>query len=525
MGVTVAELLQMPHLRLRLHSGKAGVDREVSWVHTSDLPDPWQWLTGGELLLTNGMSFPRRAHDQADLIERLVEVGANGLAIGERMYCPPLTRALSRVSDRLRLPVLWVSYPMPFVAISRAVAEATLLEQSQRLMRTERIYHALQTVTGSQHPDRSLLTSALGRELGCQVHICDRENADPWYPNDGPLGPDVARAVLDGTAGVVRAGAFVLPLSDGGQARLVEIPTHPEALMVAVSDGHGILDAVLMQHAATVLALEMSQALMSLEHARRAGAELLAQILDGHLDPRRSRRHLASAGIDPSRAAVIGATTPDEDRIRHLHIALWRHRIAHLSVHRSGLVYLLVHDEGDAIDTVRRCLGPRARLGVSASLTTASRVSDAAREALWALRVAGRDGITIARYGQIPAPWLGVSGIEQAQALVDRTLRPLLDYQGRHGGQLLDTLDAFFSQQRSWQRTAEALHVHRQTVLYRIHQIEAITRRDMKDTADIAELWLGLRALRLLAAPTGAEFDGSQPSTTAQDSPVGPTTA
>jgi hypothetical protein len=30
----------------------------VTWTHTSDLPAPWRWLTGGELLMTNGMSFP-----------------------------------------------------------------------------------------------------------------------------------------------------------------------------------------------------------------------------------------------------------------------------------------------------------------------------------------------------------------------------------------------------------------------------------------------------------------------------------
>ena len=41
MSITVGALLEMPHLQLRLHSGQQGLDREVTWTHTSDLPDPW----------------------------------------------------------------------------------------------------------------------------------------------------------------------------------------------------------------------------------------------------------------------------------------------------------------------------------------------------------------------------------------------------------------------------------------------------------------------------------------------------
>ncbi|HJY99838.1 MAG TPA: PucR family transcriptional regulator ligand-binding domain-containing protein, partial [Streptosporangiaceae bacterium] len=53
MSITVRELLQLPHLRLTLTAGAAGLDRQISWVHSSDLPNPWQWLEPAELLLTN----------------------------------------------------------------------------------------------------------------------------------------------------------------------------------------------------------------------------------------------------------------------------------------------------------------------------------------------------------------------------------------------------------------------------------------------------------------------------------------
>ena len=90
--ITVRELLEMPHLRLSLHSGESGLDRAVSWTHTTDLPEPWRWVAGGEFLMTNGMSMPRTASGQENLVRQLVEHGAAALAVGAEMYSPPLTR-------------------------------------------------------------------------------------------------------------------------------------------------------------------------------------------------------------------------------------------------------------------------------------------------------------------------------------------------------------------------------------------------------------------------------------------------
>ena len=212
MPITVRELLEMPHLRLSLHAGGSGLDRDVSWTHTTDLPEPWRWVAGGELLMTNGMSMPRTAAGQEELIRQLVEHGAAALAIGAEMYSPALTQRLAKVSDELSFPVLWVAYPMPFVSISRTVAEATLLEQSQRLIRTERIYRALQLVSADKEGLR-VLTASLSRELDCPVMICERESGGAWAGDEEPA-EDVRTAVRE-QRGRLRAGVMASNLERG----------------------------------------------------------------------------------------------------------------------------------------------------------------------------------------------------------------------------------------------------------------------------------------------------------------------
>ena len=95
MSITVRELLQLPHLRLTLTAGRGGLDHQVSWVHSSDLPDPWEWLGPAELLLTNGTSLSAEEEAQVHFIERLGETGASGLGVGLGMPGPPLSAWLS----------------------------------------------------------------------------------------------------------------------------------------------------------------------------------------------------------------------------------------------------------------------------------------------------------------------------------------------------------------------------------------------------------------------------------------------
>jgi purine catabolism regulator len=497
-GITVADLLEMPHLRLHLHSGAGGLVRDVSWTHTSDLPDPWRWLTGGELLLTNGMSFPADGAKQRTLIEQLVEAGASALGIGEKMYCPTLTDELEQVSNELNFSVLTVEYPMPFVAISRAVAAANLLEQSDRLIRTERIYHAMQRAV-TDHRESSVLSISLSKQLGCALHVCHRESAQPWYPQDPRLDDALTEALRQTTAASadLRAGAFAVRLADGREMRLVDIPTQASAVLVLVSDGREVTDPILMQHAATVIALELSQSLVSIEHRRRIGAELLVQLMEGRIDPRSARRQLRALGLDVAKAALFAIASNDITKLRELHVGLWRNAVAHLDVHRSGMLFLLCSNGDRVHSVIRSNLGSDALVGISSPVETVDRIPEATREANWAMRAAA--GVTphTFRYGDA-TPLFGIAGIDDAAALVARVLGTLIEHERQHETELVHTLEAFLDNQRSWQKTADALHVHRQTVLYRIRKVEELTSHNVNDTRDIVELWLALQARALL---------------------------
>ncbi|MFJ8059671.1 helix-turn-helix domain-containing protein [Streptomyces sp. NPDC096142] len=62
----------------------------------------------------------------------------------------------------------------------------------------------------------------------------------------------------------------------------------------------------------------------------------------------------------------------------------------------------------------------------------------------------------------------------------------------RSNAVLLETLETFLARDGSWARTAEALHLHVNTVHYRIGRIEHFTGRDLSRLYDRLDLWAAL---------------------------------
>jgi purine catabolism regulator len=86
----------------------------------------------------------------------------------------------------------------------------------------------------------------------------------------------------------------------------------------------------------------------------------------------------------------------------------------------------------------------------------------------------------------------------EAQSLVSRVPGPLLDHDAERGTDHLRTLRTVLVRNRSWQLAAEDLHIHKQTLGYRLRKIEQLTGRGLNRGEHIAELWFAVRAHDLL---------------------------
>jgi len=79
------------------------------------------------------------------------------------------------------------------------------------------------------------------------------------------------------------------------------------------------------------------------------------------------------------------------------------------------------------------------------------------------------------------------------------TLSKLVSYDRKQGGELLKTLEEYFNHLGNLRAASDALHVHRNTLLYRLDRIKQISGMDLEDADQYFAMWLALRAHRVLS--------------------------
>ncbi|MGW0609187.1 PucR family transcriptional regulator [Streptomyces sp. NPDC002788] len=139
----------------------------------------------------------------------------------------------------------------------------------------------------------------------------------------------------------------------------------------------------------------------------------------------------------------------------------------------------------------------RLTLGVSAAVHSAEGLRGALEEARHARRVAAaRPGrVCAAGHQELASHVLLLPFVpdDVRRAFTARLLDPLRDYDRRHRAELIPTLEAFLDCDGSWTRCAGRLHLHVNTLRYRVGRIEQLTSRDLSRLEDKLDFFLALR--------------------------------
>ena len=96
-----------------------------------------------------------------------------------------------------------------------------------------------------------------------------------------------------------------------------------------------------------------------------------------------------------------------------------------------------------------------------------------------------------------------LDGLDPAalRRIVQRTFGPVLEYDASHRARLFETLRALFEHGLAVQETADALHIHRNTLQKRLGHVEHLLSIDLSDLDAIVDIRLGLHAAELLDEP------------------------
>jgi PucR family transcriptional regulator, purine catabolism regulatory protein len=485
--IRVEDLLRSPALQLRLIAGEPGISRRVAWAHVSELEDPTPWLFGSEMIMTTGIAIPSSPERQRAYLERLDDAGVACLALSEQLFVPPLTEAFLAAAGERGFAVVEVPLAVPFMAISQEVAAAVQGDTGQRLNAQLQVFGAVQWLAaGNLTPGE--IFARLERLSGYRLYACTTQRG-PLLAGVPVPPPDQAKLIPNTpTSPPTVPGGYVLPVSG---------PRGTAGYILALETANAAPAGVsVVQHIATVAALQLSMQAHEREMVRREGAETLAEMLRGVLDTAVVTLRLARHGFPAGTRlvlAIMRPTAPADSVVD----ALAQGRFPQLVLRQEEELYVLIPDD----QVARAALAVRGTAaGASLPFRPGAPLGVARREAQWAIARALESGRDMVSYGDdSTGKWL-TSDAGDLQALVDGVLRAVIDYDHEHGAELLTTIRTWLEHDRQTDKAAASLHIHPNTLLYRVRRFEQITGRSLGSTEALAETWLALRAAATMSS-------------------------
>ena len=511
-ALTVADILDVPGLALRLIAGEAGVGRPVRWVHLSELEDPTPWLKGGEILLTTGGGVGATPARQRGYLQRLAEAGLAGLGFGLGFGFEKVPRALVSAAERARFPLFEVPYPVPFIALTEAVFTRLLSEQYEMLQRAVDAEHVLTRAVMEGGGVEGIATS-LARVTGGWVLLLDlhgmplaatspvaRERAGRVWEElrtSRPEGIGFSVTLVDQDH-----NAWIQPVGARGRVEAF--------LAVGSTEPLSQVDRIVAGHALSLFAIELAKSRAVAEAERRLQGDFFGSLAGGALSPAEAARGLARFGFPrDGRLAVLALETSGDPG------ALAYAAEDHLS--RTGGPYLVSNGDGEVhvllaadlpldVRALRAIVAERfgsddLRVGAGGAVVPAE-TARSLREARYALEVCRLEGWDAAGFEDLGTYrlLLTMADPDALRAFADSLLAPLDAYDREHGGELKASLRAFLQHNARWEAAAAELYVHRHTLRYRMRKVEELTGRDLASSFDRMEFWLALRARELIAA-------------------------
>jgi len=494
--LTLAEVVSEEEFGLVLRAGSpATLARPVAGAETVEADRPEELTARDHIMLTTGVRLRGNPELQRQLVVESEARGVAALGFGVGLVFRSTPRALLEEARARDFPVFEVPFEVPFRDIITFINRSYLSDDFYSLKRTVALQNTLLGAMGETRPEEGLVRR---------------------------LATIVGGAVLFRPGGAVVADAGVVPVAviwdeishQGGRPALfqadgLEVSASPILVegdvrfWLALAGRPGEVTSVLVGPVVEVA--ERLLRLVDLARDVRVMEERVrrAELLNDLLDEQRAREvsperlELFGFGKGPWRVALLAVGPGHDEALRLIGNAAASTGTPHLLGLHQGHVALVLEGDGGLLEAWAATLtaeGLPVRAALGRAVDTPARLVDSGCDARLALDFLTRTGAAVGRVlrfedFELIDVLLSAAGPAELRARVDLVLDPLRDHP-----QLLETLMAYLSADQNVNVAAEALHVHPNSLRYRLGRVEELLGRSLRSPATMADLYVALRA-------------------------------
>lgn len=532
MPVTLREVLARPVLaagRPVVVAGADGLDRQLRWVHVSELPDIARLLRGGELVLTTGVALPDSSGGLAAYVTDLAEAGAAALVVelGRRFHEIPASMVAA--ADRHHLPVVALRRTVRFVEVTEEVHGLILDEQHEWMRRSEQAHREF-TALSVEGASVQRIVDKAAELAGDAVVLEDVGHHVLAYA----CRPHEEASLLEDWEARSRAATGAHDDASAGPEGWLVTPVGPRdqrwGRLVVPAPSRPVRDLrMLLERAAEALAINrlVERDRAGLRHQAQRG--LLTELVLGRADDESHLRARAEAlGLPAGKRVYVGlavqARWPPgldpvaaESRDRMLAEAVTQAAAAAglpslVAGLRSGqaLALLSVRDErslAGLLDTFAAALraalersawAERHAVGLGRAVPTLTEAAASLAESGHVAEAGLAMSASLPYYRSADVRLRGLLALlrddPRLQAFAEAELGPLLRHDRERGTDLLGTLRHYFAAGGNKTALARATHLSRPALYARLAQLERVLGVSLGDPESAAALHLALVA-------------------------------
>ncbi len=561
MSVRVADILKLPTLKLaHILVGSRGLGREVEYVDVLESPDIDVIIKPRVLYLTSGFVFRDNERLQRLLLSRLQDTGAAGLIVEQGRYLTPLPQHMMETADRLRFPIIELPHGAVFADVISESLHAIFMQQGDALRKSQEIQKRLTEVAVGGGSLRQI-AQTLANLVRNTVIVADRafsllsfafwEKEHKTAKRKAYVGTTLDQYLynLEKTGFINRirqtkkASRVEVLFSKQGEQAWVVVPIiiNGDILgyIAVLEDYHRLHEAdwAALEQAATITAIAVYKEMTESEVLRRQRNDFLLQVLEGRLTAedlileQAKHLHVTLEGKwavwqmeftnleaycrdhFPEGSQAEGDVTAKVMRMIATHLADKQRDLLIVSKEKRLTILCPAKDWLAKDEVMQRVAEVRQEIThFSPELTSAigiSRLCDGHQKLAQAYREA-RETLAIGRKLDAAREIYSFADLGVYQILMKFKDHPDMKeyYQSILGkldqldaatrGDLLKTLEAYFSANANIYKAAQNLYLHRNSMKYRLERIKEMLGVDLDEPEIRFNVQLALKMRHLL---------------------------
>ncbi len=512
---TVRELLAMPvFAHSRLLCGEAALDRPVVGVNLADIPDYQNWIFPHELVVSNCFAIHKDPAAIANYIQTLARHGLSGACIKPTRFLGIMPEVMLHAAEGLNFPLIELPDDVRFADITKAVSDERLRRQTALLRSSLSVNQMLiQTITAGASLEQ--IADTVCEITGSSVLLVDSINQRQAHSLSKK---DAFRFSSMGTDELRHA------LQEDATAHEMNIDGHMFGILyLCEAEDRSPIGSEILSQILRAIPLEISREHSVRQRESRSFSEFFLhlisdRILDDQWEQARASAfclnlaqphvllgvHIELREKSGNYAAIFQRTAFFQSLQRQLEeLRLNTHSISQAD---SNFMLLSAEEGGQPFaDILTRfpslfeqlCADFPALViagGCSRPHAGIPGLSLCNWEAQLALKAAlNTGGNRFLPFDQLGILRLLYSGDPHREIglFIHETLKGLTS-QNPHSAELLQTLDCYFKNLGNQRRMAQELHIHYNTVAYRLKGIQDMTGMDLDHPPDRLQLELAL---------------------------------